>query len=146
MICHYHDNNSPGPLRTAYAHLGGVLLIKEIFHGRQGLQNDRRTNRDSSFTRPFHRRGSRSKGFSAAEQLLPWQRLAHEAYLKHFINDLNLTVPSGMALVRVRYAAIRKLKTCSGSVGSRAGTPSNYLILNYRSRLPQKSSRVNKKF
>ena len=73
------------------------------------------------------------------------QRLAHEAYLKYFINDLNLTIPSGMALVRVRYAAIRKLKTCSDSVGSRAGTPSNYLILNYRSRLPQKSSRVNKK-
>lgn len=51
---------------------------------------------------------------------MPCQRLAHEAYLKHFINDLNLTILSGMALVRVRYAAIRKLKTCSGSFGSRS--------------------------
>ena len=119
------------------------MLIKEIFHGRQGLQNDRRTNRDSSFTRPFHRRGSRSKGFSAAEQLLPCQRLVHEAYLKHFINDLNLTIPSGMALVRVRYVAIRKSKTCSGSFGSRAGTLNKYVILNCWDRLPQKSSRVN---
>jgi hypothetical protein len=37
-------------------------------------------------------------------------------------NNLNLTIPSGIALVRVRYVAIRKLKTCSGSFGSRAGT------------------------
>jgi len=37
-------------------------------------------------------------------------------------NNLNLTILSGMALVRVRYVAIRKLKTCSGSFGSRAGT------------------------
>ena len=73
------------------------------------------------------------------------QRLAHEAYLKHFINDLNLTVPSGMALVRVRYVAIRKLKTCSGSFGSRAGTLSKYVILNCWDRLPQKSQCVNKK-
>ncbi|MFQ8836189.1 MAG: hypothetical protein ACLR8G_10915, partial [Faecalibacterium prausnitzii] len=45
-------------------------------------------------------------------------------------NNLNLTVPSGMALVRVRYVAIRKLKTCSDSFGSRAGTLSKYVILN----------------
>ena len=37
-------------------------------------------------------------------------------------NNLNLTIPSGIALVRVCYVAIRKLKTCSGSFGSRAGT------------------------
>ena len=37
-------------------------------------------------------------------------------------NNLNLTILSGVALVRVRYVAIRKLKTCSGSFGSRAGT------------------------
>ena len=61
-------------------------------------------------------------------------------------NNLNLTIPSGMALVRVRYVAIRKLKTCSGSFGSRAGTPSKYVILNYWDKLPQKSSHVNKKF
>ncbi len=47
---------------------------------------------------------------------------------------------------RVCYVAIRKLKTCSGSFGSRAGTLSKYVILNCWSRLPQKSSRVNKKF
>ena len=58
-------------------------------------------------------------------------------------NNLNLTIPSGMALVRVCYVAIRKLKTCSGSFGSRAGTPSKYVILNCWDRLPQKSSRVN---
>ena len=58
-------------------------------------------------------------------------------------NNLNLTIPSGMALVRVRYVAIRKLKTCSGSFGSRAGTLSKYVILNCWNRLPQKSSRVN---
>jgi hypothetical protein len=33
-------------------------------------------------------------------------------------NNLNLTILSGMALVRVRYVAIRKLKTCFGSFGS----------------------------
>ena len=58
-------------------------------------------------------------------------------------NNLNLTIPSGMALVRVCYVAIRKSKTCSGSFGSRAGTPSKYVILNCWDRLPQKSSRVN---
>ena len=58
-------------------------------------------------------------------------------------NNLNLTIPSGMALVRVYYVAIRKSKTCSGSFGSRAGTPSKYVILNCWDRLPQKSSRVN---
>ena len=61
-------------------------------------------------------------------------------------NNLNLTIPSGMALVRVCYVAIRKSKTCSGSFGSRAGTLSKYVILNCWDRLPQKSSRVNKKF
>ena len=60
-------------------------------------------------------------------------------------NNLNLTIPSGVALVRVRYVAIRKLKTCSGSFGSRAGTLSKYVILNCWDRLPQKSSLVNKK-
>ena len=34
-------------------------------------------------------------------------------------NNLNLTIPSGMALVQVCYVAIRKLKTCSGSVALR---------------------------
>ena len=58
-------------------------------------------------------------------------------------NNLNLTIPSGMALVRVCYVAIRKLKTCSGSFGSRAGTLSKYVILNCWNRLPQKSSHVN---
>ena len=58
-------------------------------------------------------------------------------------NNLNLTILSGMALVRVRYVAIRKLKTCSGSFGSRAGTLSKYVILNCWDRLPQKPSRVN---
>ena len=61
-------------------------------------------------------------------------------------NNRNLTVPSGMALVRVCYVAIRKLKTCSGSFGSRAGTLSKYVILNCWNGLPQKSSRVNKRF
>ena len=61
-------------------------------------------------------------------------------------NNLNLTIPSGMALVRIRYVAIRKLKTCSDSFGSRAGTLSKYVILNCWDRLPQKSSHVNKKF
>ena len=58
-------------------------------------------------------------------------------------NSLNLTILSGMALVRIRYVAIRKLKTCSDSFGSRAGTLSKYVILNCWDRLPQKSSRVN---
>ena len=58
-------------------------------------------------------------------------------------NNLNLTIPSGVALVRVRYVAIRKSKTCSDSFGSRAGTLSKYVILNCWNRLPQKSSRVN---
>ena len=58
-------------------------------------------------------------------------------------NNLNLTIPSGMALARVCYVAIRKLKTCSGSFGSRAGTLSKYVILNCWNRLPQKSSCVN---
>ena len=61
-------------------------------------------------------------------------------------NNLNLTIPSGMALVRVRYVAIRKLKTCSDFCESRAWTLSKYVILNCWDRLPQKSSRVNKKF
>ena len=39
----------------------------------------------------------------------------------------------------------RKLKTCSGSFGSRAGTLSKYVILNCWDRLPQKSQCVNKK-
>ena len=60
-------------------------------------------------------------------------------------NNLNLTIPSGVALVRVRYVAIRKSKTCSGSFGSRAGTLSKYVILNCWNRLPQKTSFVNKK-
>ena len=60
-------------------------------------------------------------------------------------NNLNLTIPSGMALVRVRYVAIRKSKTCSGSFRRRAGTLSKYVILNCCNRLPQKSSCVNKK-
>ena len=61
-------------------------------------------------------------------------------------NNLNLTIPSGMALVRVRYVAIRKSKTCSGSFRSRAGTLGKYVILNCWDRLPQKSSCVNKNF
>ena len=61
-------------------------------------------------------------------------------------NNLNLTTPSGMVLVRVRYVAIRKSKTCSGSFGSRAGTLSKYVILNCWDRLPQKASFVNKSF
>ena len=58
-------------------------------------------------------------------------------------NNLNLTILSGMALVRVRYVAIRKLKTCFDSFGSRAGTLSKYVILNCWNKLPQKSSCVN---
>ena len=61
-------------------------------------------------------------------------------------NNLNLTIPSGMALVRVCYVAIRKLKTWSDSFGSRAGTLSKYVILNCWNRLPQKLSRVNRNF
>ena len=61
-------------------------------------------------------------------------------------NNRNLTIPSGMALVRVRYVAIRKSKTCSGSFRSRAGTLSKYVILNCWNRLPQKLSRVNRNF
>ena len=60
-------------------------------------------------------------------------------------NNRNLTIPSGMALVRVRYVAIRKSKTCSGSFRSRAGTLSKYVILNCWDRSPQKSQCVNKK-
>ena len=59
-------------------------------------------------------------------------------------NNLNLTISSGMALVRVCYVAIRKSKTCSGSFGSRAGALSKYVILNCWNRLPQKSQCVNK--
>ena len=51
-------------------------------------------------------------------------------------NNLNLTIPSGVALVRVRYVAIRKSKTCSGSFGSQAWTLSKYVILNCWNRLP----------
>ena len=58
-------------------------------------------------------------------------------------NNLNLTIPSGMALVRVRYVAIRKSKTCSGSFGRRTETLSVYVILNCWSTLPQKLNRVN---
>ena len=58
-------------------------------------------------------------------------------------NNLNLTIPSGMALVRVCYVAIRKSKICSDSFGSRAGTLSKYVILNCWNKLPQKSSCVN---
>ena len=58
-------------------------------------------------------------------------------------NNLNLTIPSGVTLVRIRYVAIRKSKICSGSSGSRAGTLNKYVILNCWDRLPHKSSRVN---
>ena len=58
-------------------------------------------------------------------------------------NNLNLTIPSGMALVRVCYVAIRKSKTCSGSFGSRAGTLSKYVILNCWDRLQHKSRCLN---
>ena len=80
----------------------------------------------------------RSCGFQGALLDLAIKKSPH--------NNLNLTILSGMALVRVCYVAIRKSKTCSGSFGSRAGTLSKYVILNCWSRLPQKSSRVNKKF
>ena len=61
-------------------------------------------------------------------------------------NNRNLTIPSGMALVRVRYVAIRKSKTCFGSFGSRAGTLSKYVILNCWNRLPQNRSVSTKNF
>ena len=64
---------------------------------------------------------------------------------KSLHNNLNLTIPSGMALVRVRYVAIRKLKTCSDSFGSRAGTLSKYVILNCWNRLPQKNELCQQK-
>ena len=38
---------------------------------------------------------------------------------KSLHNNLNLTIPSGMTLVRVRYVAIRKLKTCSAALRKR---------------------------
>ena len=56
----------------------------------------------------------RSCGFQGAVLDLAIKKSPH--------NNLNLTIPSGIALVRVCYVAIRKLKTCSGSFGSRAGT------------------------
>ena len=77
----------------------------------------------------------RSCGFQGAVLDLAIKKSPH--------NNLNLTIPSGVALVRVCYVAIRKLKTCSGSFGSRAGTLSKYVILNCWNRLPQKSSHVN---
>ena len=64
----------------------------------------------------------RSCGFQGAVLDLAIKKSPH--------NNLNLTIPSGMALVRVCYVAIRKSKTCSGSFGSRAGTLSKYVILN----------------
>ena len=77
----------------------------------------------------------RSCGFQGAVLDLAIKKSPH--------NNLNLTILSGMALVRVRYVAIRKLKTCFDSFGSRAGTLSKYVILNCWDRLPQKSSCVN---
>ena len=77
----------------------------------------------------------RSCGFQGAVLDLAIKKSPH--------NNLNLTIPSGMALVRVRYVAIRKLKTCPDSFESRAGTPSKYVILNCWNRLPQKSSHIN---
>ena len=64
----------------------------------------------------------RSFGFQGAVLDLAIKKSPH--------NNLNLTILSGMALVRVHYVAIRKSKTCSGSFGSRAGTLSKYVILN----------------
>ena len=61
-------------------------------------------------------------------------------------NNLNLTIPSGMALVRVCYVAIREPKTCSGSFGRRTEMLSVYVILNCWNTLPQKSNCVNKSF
>ena len=80
----------------------------------------------------------RSCGFQGAVRDLTIKKSPH--------NNLNLTTPSGMVFVRVRYVAIRKSKTCSGSFGSRAGTLSKYVILNCWDRLPQKASFVNKSF
>ena len=77
----------------------------------------------------------RSCGFQGAVLDLAIKKSPH--------NNLNLTILSGMALVRVCYVAIRKSKTCSGSFWSRAGTLSKYVILNCWDRLPQKSSCVN---
>ena len=77
----------------------------------------------------------RSFGFQGAVLDLAIKKSPH--------NNLNLTIPSGMALVRVCYVAIRKSKPCSSSFGSRAGTLSKYVILNCWNRLPQKSSHVN---
>ena len=61
-------------------------------------------------------------------------------------NNLNLTIPSGIALVRVCYVAIREPKTCSGSFGRRTEILSVYVILNCWNTLPQKSNCVNKSF
>ena len=61
-------------------------------------------------------------------------------------NNLNLTIPSGIALVRVFYVAIREPKTCSGSFGRRTEILSVYVILNCWNTLPQKSNCVNKSF
>ena len=77
----------------------------------------------------------RSFGFQGAVLDLAIKKSPH--------NNMDLTIPSGMALVRVCYVAIRKSKTCSGSSGSRAGTLNKYVILNCWHRLPQKLSRVN---
>ena len=78
----------------------------------------------------------RSCGFQGAVLDLAIKKSPH--------NNLNLIILSGMTLVRVRYVAIRKSKTCSDSFGSRAGTLSKYVILlNCWNRLPQKSSHVN---
>ena len=61
-------------------------------------------------------------------------------------NNLNLTIPSEIALVRVCYVAIREPKTCSGSFGRRTEILSVYVILNCWNTLPQKSNCVNKSF
>ena len=76
------------------------------------------------------------KEFSSRYEALVW-------ICKNQLGRRNLTILSGMALVRVRYVAIRKSKTCSGSSGSRAGTLNKYVILNCWDRLPQKTSHVN---
>ena len=44
-------------------------------------------------------------------------------------NNRNLTIPSGMALVRVRYVAIRKSKTCSGAMKAPVGLLSDRTVL-----------------
>ena len=61
-------------------------------------------------------------------------------------NNPSLTIPSGIALVRVCYVAIREPKTCSGSFGRRTEILSVYVILNCWNTLPQKSNCVNKSF